>query len=34
MSISEKIKAINKRIKQNKTQYDLDRQTDKISALS
>ena len=34
MSISEKIKATNKRIKQNKTQYDLDRQTDKISALS
>ena len=30
MSISEKIKAIN----QNKPQYDLDRQTVKISALS
>ena len=30
MSISEKIKAIN----QNKAQYDLDRQTVKISALS
>ena len=34
MSISEKIKAINNRIEQNKTQHDLDRQTDKISALS
>ena len=34
MSISEKIKAINNKIKQNKAQYDLDRQTAKISALS
>ena len=34
MSISEKIKAINKNIGQNKAQYDLDRQTAKISALS
>ena len=33
MSISEKIKAINK-IEQNKTQYNLDRQTAKISVLS
>ena len=32
MSISEKMKAINKKIKQNKAQYDLDRQTAKISA--
>ena len=34
MSISEKIKDINNKIEQNKTQYDLDRQTAKISALS
>ena len=34
MSISEKIKAINNGIEQNKAQYDLDRQTTKISALS
>ena len=34
MSISEKIKVINNKIKQNETQYDLDRQTAKISALS
>ena len=34
MSISEKIKAINNKIQQNKTQYNLDRQTAKISALS
>ena len=34
MSISEKIKAINNKIEQNKAQYDLDRQTAKISALS
>ena len=33
MSIGEKIKAINHK-QQNKTQYDLDRQTAKISALS
>ena len=31
MSISEKIKAINNRIEQNKGQYDLHRQTAKIS---
>ena len=30
MSISEKIKAINKKIEQNKAQYDLDRQTAQI----
>ena len=30
MSISEKIKAIDKKIKQNKAQYDLDRQNAKI----
>ena len=34
MTVSKKIKAINNKIKQNKLQYDLDRQTDKISALS
>ena len=34
MSISEKIKAINDKTQQNKAQYDLDRQTAKISALS
>ena len=34
MSISEKIKTIDNKIEQNKTQYDLDRQTAKISALS
>ena len=34
MSISEKIKAINNKIEQNKAQYNLDRQTSKISGLS
>ena len=34
MSISEKIKAINNKIDQNKAQYDLERQTPEISALS
>ena len=34
MSISEKIKAINNKIEQNQAQYDLDKQTAKISALS
>ena len=34
MSISEKIKAINKKIEQSKTQYNLASQTAKISALS
>ena len=34
MSISEKIKTINNKIKQSKAQYNLDRQTAKISALS
>ena len=34
MSISEKIKVINNTIEQNKAQYNLDRQTAKISALS
>ena len=33
MNISEKIKAINNKIKQNKAQYGLDRQAAKISAL-
>ena len=34
MSISEKIIAINNKTEQNKSQYDLDRQTAKISAFS
>ena len=34
MSISQKIKAISNKIEQNIGQYDLDRQTAKISALS
>ena len=34
MSLSEKIKAIDKKTDQNKVQYNLDRQTAKISALS
>ena len=34
MSISEKIKSTNNKIKQNKTHYNLDKQTTKISALS
>ena len=34
MSISEKIKAINNKVEQSKAQYDLDRQTVKISAIS
>ena len=34
MNINEKTKAINHKIEQNKTQYDLGRQTAKISALS
>ena len=33
MSISEKIKTINDKIEQNKSQYSLDKQTAKISAL-
>ena len=34
MSISEKIQAINKKTEQNKAQYNLDKRTAKISALS
>ena len=34
MCISEKIKAIDNKIEQNKAQYNLDKQTAKISALS
>ena len=34
MSISEKIEPINNKIEQNKAQYNLDRETAKISALS
>ena len=33
MSIAEKINAINNKIEQDKSQYDLDRQTSKISTL-
>ena len=33
MSINEKMKIINKKIEQNKVQYNLDRKTTKISAL-
>ena len=34
MTTSEKIKTINNKVEQNKAQYDLDRETAKISALS
>ena len=34
MSISEKIKATNNKIEKNKAQFDLDRQSTQISALS
>ena len=34
MNISEKFKAINKKVEQNKEQYNLDRQTAEISTLS
>ena len=34
MNICEKIKTINNKIEQNKAQYNLDRQTAKLSALS
>ena len=34
MNISEKIKAINNKIEQRKAQYNLERETAKISALS
>ena len=34
MTVSEKIKTIDNKIEQSKAQYDLDRQTVKISALS
>ena len=34
MSISEKIKAIYNKIEKNKAQYNLDKQTAKVSALS
>ena len=34
MSVSEKIKTINHKIEENKAQYDLGRQTAKISAIS
>ena len=34
MNISQKFKAINNKVEQNKAQYNLDRQTARISALS
>ena len=34
MTVSKEIKTINSKIEQNKAQYDLDRQTAKMSALS
>ena len=34
MTVTEKIKTIDNKIEQNKAQYDLDRQTAKIAALS
>ena len=34
MTVSDKIKTINNKIKQNKAQYDLNRQAGKISPLS
>ena len=34
MNVSEEIKAVNNKIEKNKAQFDLDRQTAKISALS
>ena len=34
MSVSEKVKAINNKTEQNKVQYDINKQTAKISALS
>ena len=34
MTVSEKIKTVNKKIEQNKAQYKLNRQTAKISTLS
>ena len=33
MTVSEKVRTIDNKIKQNKSQYDLDKQTDNISAL-
>ena len=34
MTITDQIKILNKKIKQNEAQYDLDRETAKISALA
>ena len=34
MTVSDKIKVLERKIKQNEAQYDLDRKTAKISALS
>ena len=34
MTVTDQIKILNRKIKQNEAQYDLDRKTTKISALS
>ena len=34
MTVTDQIKSLNRKIKQNKTQYDLDRKAAKISTLS
>ena len=34
MTVTDQIKVLNRKIKQNESQYDLDRKADKISALS
>ena len=34
MTVTDQIKILNRKIKQNEAQYDLDREADKISALS
>ena len=34
MTVADQIKILNREIKQNESQYDLDREADKISALS
>ena len=34
MTVTDQIKILNRKIKQNQAQYDLDREADKISALS
>ena len=34
MTVTDRIKILNRKMKQNEAQYDLDREADKISALS